>query len=142
MEEKQTPQPDTQTQTQEAIDLANSVAVEKQQAEDVAFFNSVAERARHHVDVVDANTSDSEPVTVNHRSMGKKLLSVGLATGVAIGAGAVAAGPVGDVIDQHFTQVEENNKQWAEEARKAEQKMIQDGVITIDVPQSDSSAEK
>lgn len=133
--QKQTQTPDLDSQIQEAVDLANSTQADRRQTDEQDFLRNVAERARSHVEITKSD-SDAESIPVTHSGVGKKIAAASIAAGVVIGGGAAAAGPIGDVIDQHFSQIEENNKRWSEEAENARHLQEQDldsGKITIDV---------
>lgn len=136
MQETQTPSPEFEAQTQEALEVANGTQAPAVVEDDVEFFNNASEASRRHIDVTDIDSTVEQPVAVTHKTRSAVLAGVGIVAAVA--GGAAAAGPIGDVIDSHISQVEEQNTEWVEEQQEAERKMVQDGVITIDVPEETS----
>ena len=144
MEQKETSQPqhteaNFNAQTQVALDLGNGVATEPQAVQDDEFFNAARERARYHVDIANESDGPAQSITVKHPdSIGRRAAATGVAIGLAIGTGAVASGPIGQLLEDHIEANEEQNQQWVQEQQEAERKMVQDNQITIDLPAENS----
>lgn len=141
MSETYTPTPQTESesefdkQTDISLDLANGVpAAQEQPADDLAFFNELAERARAHVDI-QSPPSHAQEVTVNHKkpSAVKRVIAGTTIAAAAVAGGAWATDKVMDIADEHFQNVEEQNRKWAQEAEES-LRQFDEGIVQIEIP--------
>ena len=139
MSETYTPQ-NTQSefdkQTDEALELANSVhEAQLPLVDDLEFFNNAAGAARRmEIDVQDApSTAQEVPVHHEKPSTVKRVIAGAGIAAVTVAGGAWAVDQVMDVADEHFQNVEEQNRKWAQEAEE-NLRQFDEGVVQIEVP--------
>jgi len=119
----------------QAIAFSHPIAADKE-----VFEHDVLEASKNLVNQEQVQESHSLDTEASKNNALKTVGVVAAGTALAVGGGAL----LGNTIDNHVAQVEQNNQQWQEEAEQNQHQVefeegLNSGKVTIEVPTSEET---